>query len=130
MFEAIASPYLVSDDGTFRVKDAATAPPEGSAGKKKNKQRLAKRIDEISDLQRILYAHDKHAILLIFQAMDAAGKDSTIRAWIMTFYGEQQNACPNGVALEFLTAVIMKRCSWCACTLNISWGKNFPIAST
>ena len=31
-------------------------------------------------LQRILYAHDHHAILLVFQAMDAAGKDGTIRA--------------------------------------------------
>ena len=34
----------------------------------------------MSDYQRTLYAHDHHAILLIFQAMDAAGKDSTIRA--------------------------------------------------
>lgn len=34
----------------------------------------------MDDLQRILYAHDHHSVLLIFQAMDAAGKDSTIRA--------------------------------------------------
>ena len=80
MFEAAASPYLVSDDGKFRVKSASSVPPKGSPGKKKCKEQLAKRIDEISDLQRILYAHDRHAILLIFQAMDAAGKDSTIRA--------------------------------------------------
>ena len=80
MFEAATSPYLVSDDETFRVKHVDSAPPKGSPGKKKCKEQLAKRIDEISDLQRILYAHDRHAILLIFQAMDAAGKDSTIRA--------------------------------------------------
>ena len=80
MFEAVASRYLVNDEGTFRVKHAATAPPEGAPGKKKCKQSLAKLIDEISDLQRILYAHDRHATLLIFQAMDAAGKDGTIRA--------------------------------------------------
>lgn len=80
MFEAVASPYLAGDDGTFRVKNAATAPPGDSWGKKKCKQLLAKRIDEISDLQRMLYAHDRYAILLIFQAMDAAGKDGTIRA--------------------------------------------------
>jgi PPK2 family polyphosphate:nucleotide phosphotransferase len=80
MFEAVESPYLVTYDGNFRVGHANTAPPEDSPGKKKCKQRLAKLIDEISDLQRILYAHDKHAILLIFQAMDAAGKDGTIRA--------------------------------------------------
>lgn len=80
MFKAVESPYLVAYDGRFRVDQANTAPPEDAPGKKKCKQRLANLIDEISDLQRILYAHDKHAILLIFQAMDAAGKDGTIRA--------------------------------------------------
>ena len=80
MFKAVASPYLVNFDGVFRVDHAATQPPKGSPGKQSCKQRLAKRIDEIDDLQRTLYAHDKYAILLIFQAMDAAGKDSTIRA--------------------------------------------------
>jgi len=80
MFEAVASPYRVPFDGSFRIDHADTAPPKGAPGKKKCKQRLAKLIDEISDLQRILYAHDRHATLLIFQAMDAAGKDGTIRA--------------------------------------------------
>ncbi len=80
MFEAVANPYLVKYDGTFRVQHTTTAPPKDSPGKKRCKERLAKLIDEISDLQQMLYAHDKHAILLIFQAMDAAGKDSTIRA--------------------------------------------------
>ena len=80
MFEAVASPYLVGKDGRFRVMDAATAPPEDAPGKKECKRRLAKQIDEISDLQRMLYAHDRFAILLVFQAMDAAGKDGTIRA--------------------------------------------------
>ena len=65
MFEAVASPYLVGDDGTFRIKHAASAPPKDSPGKKKCKEKLAKLIDEISDLQRILYAHDKYAVLLI-----------------------------------------------------------------
>jgi PPK2 family polyphosphate:nucleotide phosphotransferase len=80
MFEAVKSPYLANVDGTFRIEHTAAQPPKGSPGKKLCKQRLAKRIDEISDLQRILYAHDRYAVLLIFQAMDAAGKDSTIRA--------------------------------------------------
>ena len=80
MFEAVASPYRVPFDGSFRIDHADTAPPKGAPGNKKCKQRLAKLIDEISDLQRILYAHDKYATLLIFQAMDAAGKDGTIRA--------------------------------------------------
>ena len=38
------------------------------------------RVDELDDLQRRLYASDKYSVLLVFQAMDAAGKDSTIRA--------------------------------------------------
>ena len=80
MFEPVASPYLVNYDGVFRIDHAATEPPGGSPGKRSCKQRLAKLIDEIADLQQILYAHDKYALLLIFQAMDAAGKDSTIRA--------------------------------------------------
>ena len=80
MLEAAGSKYLVNYDGSFRIDRAANKPPKGSPGKRSCKQRLAELIDKISDLQQILYAHDKYAILLIFQAMDAAGKDSTIRA--------------------------------------------------
>jgi PPK2 family polyphosphate:nucleotide phosphotransferase len=79
MFEAPDSPYLVPFDGTFRVAAAPTA-PEDDPGKKECKKRLADHIDELRDLQRMLYAHDHHAVLLIFQAMDAGGKDGTIRA--------------------------------------------------
>ena len=35
---------------------------------------------ELDRLQRVLYADNRYAVLLVFQAMDAAGKDSTIRA--------------------------------------------------
>lgn len=35
--------------------------------------------DEINDLQELMYAHDQYSVLLVFQAMDAAGKDSTIQ---------------------------------------------------
>ena len=79
MFEAVSSPYLVNYNATFQVAHADTEPPDGSPGKKLCKELLTKLIDDISDSQRILYAHDKYALLLIFQAMDAAGKDSTIR---------------------------------------------------
>jgi PPK2 family polyphosphate:nucleotide phosphotransferase len=40
---------------------------------------LAQQIDRLSALQSLLYAHDRYALLLIFQAMDAAGKDSAIK---------------------------------------------------
>ncbi len=80
MFKAIKSPYLVSDLGTFKCSKAATEPPKDVPSDKKLEKRLAKLVKQLSDLQRIFYAHDKHALLLIFQAMDAAGKDGTIRA--------------------------------------------------
>lgn len=80
MFEAVPHPYLVPFDGSFRQTDAPTAPPEGAPSRKKAKKALKKQVKRLAKQQRILYAHDHHAILLVFQAMDAAGKDGTIRA--------------------------------------------------
>ncbi len=47
--------------------------------KKSAKRFLKDRIAELSDAQERLYADDRHSLLLIFQARDAAGKDSTIK---------------------------------------------------
>jgi polyphosphate kinase 2 (PPK2 family) len=66
-------------DGSFRYKDAPTSIDQKQLDDKKYKDKLEKHTEEIHDLQRIMYAHDSHAMLLVFQAMDAAGKDSTIR---------------------------------------------------
>ncbi|MEL7449385.1 MAG: PPK2 family polyphosphate kinase [Pseudomonadota bacterium] len=77
MIEAPDSPHRVPFDGTFRVADAATTPPSGHADAKKQLKQNRK---VIADLQRVLYAQDQISLLLVFQAMDAAGKDSTIRA--------------------------------------------------
>ncbi len=71
--------YLVPTDGSFVVADAPQAPPEGTKRKDSKKTLRALR-DELQELQHLLYAHDHHAVLLVFQAMDAAGKDGTIRA--------------------------------------------------
>src|SRR5262249_35803209 len=47
---------------------------------KKHYQKLLEaHIDELSRLQYLLYASNRHALLLIFQAMDAAGKDGAIK---------------------------------------------------
>ena len=78
MFEAVDSPYLVPFDGSFRVADAQTS--VGKVKERKEKKRLQKTIDKLDNQQRRLYANDHWSLLLIFQAMDAAGKDSTIRA--------------------------------------------------
>ena len=74
------SPYLVPDDGSFQVGKARTAPPKSAADDDAQKDRLRDEIATLDDLQKILFAHDHHSVLLVFQAMDAAGKDSTIRA--------------------------------------------------
>ena len=78
MFEAPDSPYLVPYNGSFRVADASTTPlTDGKPHKGKHRRA---RTEELNKLQRVLAAGDKHAVLLVFQAMDAAGKDSTIRS--------------------------------------------------
>jgi len=78
MFEAPMSPYLVPFDGSFRVSEASTAPEtEGHLHKRKHRKAARRNLNK---LQRVLAAGDRHAVLLVFQAMDAAGKDSTIRA--------------------------------------------------
>ncbi|MGH7262187.1 MAG: hypothetical protein ACREI9_16225 [Nitrospiraceae bacterium] len=80
MFKAIDSPYLVPFNRNFKYTDALTKPPDGIKPKDELKTRLDKLTEELDSLQRVLYAQDRYALLLIFQAMDAAGKDSTIRA--------------------------------------------------
>ena len=77
MFKAPKTKYLVPYDGSFRVADAPTDPGKG---KWRSNSRLRKAIKKLDHLQKALYADDRHAVLLVFQAMDAAGKDSTIRA--------------------------------------------------
>jgi PPK2 family polyphosphate:nucleotide phosphotransferase len=78
MFEAPESPYLVPFDGSFRVADASTTPLTDGHGHKGKHRKRAR--EDLNKLQRVLAAGDRHAVLLVFQAMDAAGKDSTIRA--------------------------------------------------
>jgi PPK2 family polyphosphate:nucleotide phosphotransferase len=80
VFEAEKSPFLVPFDGSFRMAAAPTSPPKTGKGKAELKDDLEASLDRMDDLQRRLYATDTWGILLVFQAMDAAGKDSTIRA--------------------------------------------------
>lgn len=84
MFQAPSSPYLVPFESGFRIDDAPTGPPPeieaGKKGRTKLKKKLGKSTEQLEELQRMFYAHDRHSLLMIFQAMDAAGKDGTIRA--------------------------------------------------
>ena len=80
MFQAVKNSYLVPFNSSFQIKKAPNGPPENTPRKKKLRKELDDIIEPMRELQRVLYAHDRYALLLIFQAMDAAGKDGTIRA--------------------------------------------------
>lgn len=70
--------FVVDGSRPFRLKDHTCDLPT-DLDKKELKKELEDDKKVISDLQELLYANGKHAVLLIFQAMDAAGKDSCIR---------------------------------------------------
>ncbi len=79
MFKAVSSNYLVPFDGSF-VSDNFPTQIEDRPKKRRLKEELEEEVERLKELQRVFYAHDRHSLLLVFQAMDAAGKDSTIRA--------------------------------------------------
>jgi PPK2 family polyphosphate:nucleotide phosphotransferase len=73
--------FRISDGSRFRLKDIDPADTLdfGSEDKPRAKEALANGISALADLQDMLYAQDRWAVLLVFQAMDAAGKDGTIK---------------------------------------------------
>jgi PPK2 family polyphosphate:nucleotide phosphotransferase len=71
--------HRVPYHGRFRIGDFDTAPPKGSGTETRLENELKQSVDRLDELQRRLFADERHALLAVFQAMDAAGKDSTIR---------------------------------------------------
>ncbi|MEP6864751.1 MAG: PPK2 family polyphosphate kinase [Deltaproteobacteria bacterium] len=80
LFEPVESPYLVPADGSFKIHKAPVVPPDKHAHKKENHDRLAEAVERLAKLQGRFYAADRYSLLIVFQAMDAAGKDGTIKA--------------------------------------------------
>jgi PPK2 family polyphosphate:nucleotide phosphotransferase len=74
-----AEPFRIADGARFRLKDFDPADTLGLKSKEHAKEALEQGIVRLANLQEKLYAQDRWAILLILQAMDAAGKDSTIK---------------------------------------------------
>lgn len=72
--------FRVPFDDHFSVSDSDTQAPDDVKSKKALEKELAATVAQISELQRKLFACNRHSVLLVFQAMDAAGKDGTIRA--------------------------------------------------
>ena len=77
--ERFIGPYRIEDGSKFRMKDFDPADTGGLKSKDKAKELLAHGIEQLAAEQDKLYADDRHALLLVFQAMDAAGKDGTIK---------------------------------------------------
>jgi PPK2 family polyphosphate:nucleotide phosphotransferase len=75
----LAKPYRVSDGDKFRLKDFDPADTGTLRSKQRAAEFLEKSVQHMSELQDKLYAQDRWGVLLIFQAMDAAGKDSAIK---------------------------------------------------
>ena len=76
-----AKPYRVTDGKGFALADVDPGDTMGlkSNDKPQARQALELGVAALADLQEMLYAQDKWAVLLILQAMDAAGKDGTIK---------------------------------------------------
>jgi PPK2 family polyphosphate:nucleotide phosphotransferase len=77
----ISAPYRIDDGKGFKLKRFDPADTGGlkSEDKPRAKEALATGIEALAELQDRLYAQDRWAVLLIFQAMDAAGKDGAIK---------------------------------------------------
>ncbi|MGA2923712.1 MAG: polyphosphate kinase 2 family protein [Candidatus Sulfotelmatobacter sp.] len=75
----LAKSYRINDGKHFQLKDYDPADTGHWRSVDQAKEQLQKDIARMEDLQDKLYAQDRWAVLLIFQAMDAAGKDGTIK---------------------------------------------------
>ena len=73
------APFIVTKGKNFKLKDHPTARENWKASKKETKKLLQKGTELLRDQQEKLYAQDQRGVLLIFQAMDAAGKDGAIK---------------------------------------------------
>jgi PPK2 family polyphosphate:nucleotide phosphotransferase len=75
------APYCVTNGKKFRLKDIDPndTGESTSEDKPRAKELLAEGVETLGELQDVLYAQDQWSLLLIFQAMDAAGKDGAIK---------------------------------------------------
>ena len=71
--------FRVKPDARVHLKRYDTAATTGFKSPEKTAEQLQRGIERLSKHQERLYAQDRYALLLIFQAMDAAGKDSAIK---------------------------------------------------
>jgi PPK2 family polyphosphate:nucleotide phosphotransferase len=76
----LVKPYRIDKAKSFRLKDIDPRDTRGlNIDAKEARASLKKGVERLAALQEMLYAQDRWAVLVIFQAMDAAGKDSAIK---------------------------------------------------
>ena len=71
--------FKITDGNNFSLADYPTEVRKKDIEKEEGEMLIQKDIEELSALQDVLYAENRHAVLIIIQAMDAAGKDGTIK---------------------------------------------------
>ena len=71
--------FRVQPEKNVKLKDWPTKVKPFCKSKKRYRKLLEEQVEELSTLQRLHYASNRYALLLIFQGMDAAGKDGAIR---------------------------------------------------
>lgn len=77
--ENFARPFRVDHRKSFRLKAVDPGDTRNLDSAEEAKELLRRGIERLSDLRQKLYAQDRWALLVILQAMDAAGKDSVIK---------------------------------------------------
>src|SRR5688572_30042264 len=77
----LLAPYRVDNGNKFRLKDIdpGDAGPFGRSLKGRAEKVLKDGIERLAGLQEKLYADNRWSLLLVFQALDGAGKDSVIK---------------------------------------------------
>ena len=75
----ISKPYRVEQGRTFRLKEFDPDDTSGVKSKEHADEILANGVQRLTELQDKLYAQDRWALLIVFQGMDAAGKDGLIK---------------------------------------------------
>lgn len=71
--------FLVREGAKVKLKDFDTNCRNKALNKEKASQLLDASRKDLAEIQSVLYAHNRHSVLIIFQAMDAAGKDGAIK---------------------------------------------------
>jgi len=77
--QRFSEPFRITDGKSFRLKQVDPADTLNLDSKPKAQEALAAGVELLAKLQDRLYAQDRWAVLIIFQAMDAAGKDGAIK---------------------------------------------------